>query len=89
MGGRRWRAALLVLCFAAYQTGRVVVKLREKHKVFQEWFTPRRRRRAGGTLLVIWTVGICVYPGKHWIYVMIPGMMWFMSGWPPELHDKR
>lgn len=80
---------LEVICFAAYQTGRVVMKLRERHKAFQEWFTPRRRRRAGGTLLAIWAVGIFIYPGQHWIYVLVPGIMWFFSAWPPELHDKR
>lgn len=61
---------------------------RERHKAFQEWFTPRRRRRAGGTLLAVWAVGICIYPSTYWIYVMIPGIMWFMSAWPAELHDK-
>lgn len=80
---------LEVICFAAYQTGRVVMKLRERHKAFQEWFTSRRRRRAGGTLLAIWAVGIFIYPGQHWIYVLVPGIMWFFSAWPPELHDKR
>lgn len=38
--------------------------LRERHKAFQERFTPKRRMRAGGALLVIWAVGICVYPGQ-------------------------
>ncbi|HDS1695991.1 MULTISPECIES: hypothetical protein [Pseudomonas] len=65
------------------------MKLREGHKAFQEWFTPRRRRRAGGILLAIWAVGIFIYPGQHWIYVLTPGIMWFLSAWPPELHDKR
>jgi hypothetical protein len=63
--------------------------LRERHKAFQEWFTPRRRRRAGGTLLAIWAAGIFAYPGQYWFYVFMPGMMWFMSAWPPEFHDKR
>ena len=62
---------------------------KERHKAFQQWFTPRRRRRAGGTLLAIWAVGIFVYPGQYWIYIFSPGMMWFMSAWPAEFHDKR
>ena len=79
----------MVVSFVAYQTRSVVMGLRERHKAFQEWFTPKRRRRAGGALLAIWAVGICVYPGKHWIYVMMPGIIGFFSAWPPELHDKR
>ncbi|CAI3803587.1 hypothetical protein GLGCALEP_03403 [Pseudomonas sp. MM221] len=63
--------------------------LRDRHKAFQGWFTPKRRRRAGGTLLAIGAVGICVYPSQHWLYVWMPGIMWFMSAWPPALHDKR
>lgn len=63
--------------------------LREKHKALQEWFTAKRRRRAGGTLLAICAVGIFVYPGQYWLYVMIPGFIWFVSAWPPEVHDKR
>ncbi len=82
----RWEG---VICFAAYQTWRVVVGFRERHKAFQEWFTPRRRRRAGGTLLAIGAVGIFIYPGQYWFYVVMPGMMWFMSAWPPELDGKH
>ena len=63
--------------------------LRERHKAFQEWFTAKRRRRAGGTLLVISFVGSFVYPWEYWIYVMIPGMIWFLSAWPAEFKDKR
>lgn len=62
---------------------------RDRHKAFQEWFNPRRRRRAGGTLLLISAVGVFVRPGQNWFYVMLPGIIWFMSAWPPEIHDKR
>lgn len=63
--------------------------LRERHKTFQEWFTPKRRRRAGGTLIGIWAVGLVVYPSTYWGLLFVPGVMWFLSAWPPELHDKR
>lgn len=65
------------------------MKLRERHKAFQEWFTPKRKRRAGLTLLVIWGVGIVVYPGQYWVYVLIPGIIWFMSAWPPGLYEDN
>ena len=65
------------------------MKLRERHKAFQEWFIPKRRRRAGVTLLAIWLVGICVYPSEYWVCLLGPGIMWFMSAWPSWLHDKR
>lgn len=63
--------------------------LRERHKAFQELFTAKRRRRAGGTLLITSIVGGFVYPWEYWIYVMIPGLVWFFSAWPPEFKDKR
>ena len=56
---------------------------------FREWFTPRRRRWAGGVLLVAWIVGLVAYPSSHWLYVMIPGVIFLFSAWPPEVHDKR
>lgn len=63
--------------------------LKDRHKAFLVWFTPKRRRRAGATVLAIWAVGLIVYPSTHWGLLTVPGLMWFMSGWPPELHDKR
>lgn len=63
--------------------------LRDSHKAFQEWFTAKRRPRAGGTLLVISVVGSFVYPWEYWIYVMIPGLVWFFSAWPPRFEGKR
>ncbi|MNW10594.1 hypothetical protein D3C71_2078440 [compost metagenome] len=64
------------------------MSLREMHKAWLEWFNPRRRRRAGGTAIAICAVGICVYPSQHWSYLAIPGIIWFISAWPPELDGK-
>lgn len=61
----------------------------EKPAAFQEWFTAKRRRRVGGVLLVAWIVGLVVHPSTDWIYLMIPGILFFFSAWPAEVHDKR
>ena len=61
----------------------------KKLEAFREWFTPKRRRRAGGVLLIAWIIGLVLYPSSNWLYVVIPGVIFFFSAWPPEVHDKR
>lgn len=61
----------------------------KKLEAFREWFTPKRRRRAGAALLMVWIAGLVLYPSSNWLYAMIPGVIFFFSAWPPEVHDKR
>lgn len=63
--------------------------LRERHKAFQEWFTSKQRRRAGGTLIVAWIIATIVWPKSSWVWLGGPGLYIFFSAWPAELHDKR
>lgn len=61
----------------------------KKLEAFREWFTPKRRRRTGGALLIVWVVGLIVYPSSQWVYVMIPGVIIFFNAWPTDAHEKR
>ena len=83
-----WRDSLKwVICFAAYQTGREVMASK-KLEAFREWFTPKRRRRAGGALLITSIVGPFLYPSEYWVSVMAPGIIFFFGAWPSIVHDK-
>ena len=63
--------------------------LRERHKAFQEWFTPKRRRRVGGPLIAAWIIATIAWPNSNWVWLGGPGLYIFFSAWPAELHDKR
>ena len=63
--------------------------LRERHRAFQEWLTPRRRRRTGLALIVAWITATVISPGTNWTWIGGPGVYMLFSAWPPELHDKR
>lgn len=56
---------------------------------FREWFTPTRRRLAGGALFIASMVGPVLYPSGYWVSLMAPGIIFFSSAWPSEVHDKR
>lgn len=60
----------------------------KKLESFRAWFTPKRRRGAGGALLIMWIIGLVAYPSNRWLYVMIPAVIFFFSAWPPEVHDS-
>jgi len=89
MWGRRWRAALLLLCLAAYQRGRVVMQLRERLRAFELWFNPKRRRWAGVTLITLGVVGMFLNPQSRWTLVLGTGIYWFFTALPPALGGKR
>lgn len=67
------------------------MRLLERHRDLRKWFTPKRRRRVGGVMVAIWIIGLVIYPAIHWSWSNIGGLglFWFISAWPPELHDKR
>ncbi|MDC0689147.1 hypothetical protein POF53_16245 [Mitsuaria sp. RG] len=67
------------------------MRLQERHAAFKEWFIPKRKRRVGAVMVVIWVIGMVTNPSVHWSWSYIGGlgMFYFISAWPPELHDKR
>ena len=60
----------------------------KKLDAFRAWFTPKRRRHAGGALLIASLVGPFLYPSGYWVSVMTPGIIFFFSAWPSVAHDK-
>jgi len=77
-----------VIGFVRYLTGNLSMASK-KLEAFREWLTPKRRRRAGASLMIIWMIGLISYPSTYWVCVMIPGIIFFFNAWPPEVHDKR
>lgn len=63
--------------------------LRERHKAFLEWLTPRRRRRIGGALMVVWALGAVLHPGQYLLYIGIVGIIILGGGLSPGLSGKR
>lgn len=65
--------------------------LRQSRAAFKEWFIPKRRRWVGGAMVVVWAIGLIIHPAIHWSWGNIGGLglFWFISAWPPELHEKR
>lgn len=48
------------------------MRFRERFGTMQEWLTPKRLRRIGFALLVIWGGLSAMYPGQHlaWLVVL-------------------
>ncbi|MFP3864967.1 hypothetical protein SHV42_18705 [Pseudomonas capeferrum] len=61
---------------------------RKKLETFQQRFTPRHRRIVGGAVTAVWAIGVVVHPGQYLLALSIPGVIIFMSAWPPELGGK-
>ncbi|MBC3483764.1 hypothetical protein HU761_25840 [Pseudomonas sp. SWRI59] len=61
---------------------------RKKLETFQKRFTPRHRRIVGGAVMAVWAIGVVVHPGQYLLALSIPGVIIFMSAWPPELDGK-
>ena len=78
-----------MICFAAYQAGRAVMRVSERLRAFQAWFNPKRRRRAGVALIVLGLVGMVINPQSRWSLVFGTGIYWFFTAWSPGLRRKR
>ncbi|AVF57775.1 hypothetical protein EGJ51_21440 [Pseudomonas fulva] len=51
---------------------------------FQRWFTPARKRWAGGALIVIALVGMAMNPASRWPWVLATGVIWLLAAWLPR-----
>ncbi|TDF80801.1 hypothetical protein E1573_19125 [Pseudomonas sp. H9] len=75
-----------VICFAAYQTGNVV--MREGLEKFREWLTPRRRLWAGTGLFATVLVVPLISPGTSVSFLVGPASVLFFNAFMPA-YTKR
>ncbi len=59
------------------------MRLRERHRAFQVWFTPKRKRCAGVALIILALIGMVVNPGTRWPWVLATGVLWLIAAWLP------
>lgn len=62
------------------------MRLQEKHKAFQRWFTPKRKRWAGAALTLLALVGMVLNPESRWSWVLATGVIWLLSAWRRPCH---
>lgn len=58
--------------------------VQHRHKRFQRWFTPARKRWAGASLIVIALVGMAMNPASRWPWVLATGVIWLIATWLPR-----
>lgn len=57
------------------------MRLQEKHRAFQRWFTPRRKRWAGVVLILLALAGMVLNPASRWPWVLATGVVWLLAAW--------
>lgn len=62
------------------------MRFRQRHRAFQIWFTPKRKRWAGVLLIALALVGMAVNPASRWPWVLATGVVWLMAAWLPRRH---
>ncbi|MNM56444.1 hypothetical protein D3C81_676140 [compost metagenome] len=60
------------------------MRLRDRHRAFQVWFTPKRRRWAGVALIILALIGMVSNPVSKWSWVLAIGVLWLIATWLPK-----